>query len=218
LRLAYRWFSVVAVAWGAGLVAQQALIGPLGGAAVPLTFGDLLSLLALPAMVAGFAGLAAAARGPGAGHGPGAVREAGAGRSTAVLLPRDALARLADGYILAASLFIIGWIALFGSIYHRSGDGTGTFVLALLHPLADLAVLGVVLQYAVRAGRRGIAPFLALLAVTVSDALSVGAKVNAASPGIWAQLMQLAAGVEEGEVEDFGGRGAAALAAAHSVD
>lgn len=193
VRLAYRWFSVVAVAWGAGLVAQQALIGPLGGAAVPLTFGDLLSLLALPAMVAGFAGLAAAARGPGAGHGPGAARETGAGRGTAVLLPRDALARLADGYILAASLFIIGWIALFGSIYHRSGDGTGTFVLALLHPLADLAVLGVVLQYAVRAGRRGIAPFLALLAVTVSDALSVGAKVNAASPGIWAQLMQLAA-------------------------
>ena len=208
VRLAYRWFSVVAIAWGAGLVAQQALTGPLGGAAVPLTFGDLLSLLALPAMLAGFAGLAAA--GPGAagagravgaredagtGEGPAADagRAAGAGRTPAALLPRDAVARFADTYILAASLFVIGWIMLFGSIYHRSGDGAGTFVLALLHPLADLAVLGVALQYAVRAGRRGVAPFLALLAVTVSDALSVGAKVNAASPGIWAQLTQLAA-------------------------
>ncbi len=212
LRLAYRWFSVVAIAWGAGLVAQQALTGPLGGAAVPLTFGDLLALLALPAMLAGFAGLAAAGRGAGperaagAGSAAGARDDAGtgetladaghaaaAGRTPAALLPRDAVARFADTYILAASLFVIGWITLFGSIYHRSGDGAGTFVLALLHPMADLAVLGVALQYAVRAGRRGIAPFLALLAVTVSDALSVGAKVNAASPGLWAQLTQLAA-------------------------
>jgi len=223
VRLAYRWFAAVAAAWGAGLVAQQALIGPLGGAAVPLTFGDLLSLLALPAMVAGFAALASAGREPaeardlaaarepaavrepgagpvpGAGHRPGAGTQPGtgsrqgAGRSPAALLPRDAVARLADGYILAAALFVIGWITLFGSVYHRSGDGAGTFVLALLHPLADLAALGVALQYAVRAGRRGIAPFLALLAVTVSDALSVSAKVNAASPGGWAQLLQLAA-------------------------
>jgi diguanylate cyclase (GGDEF)-like protein/PAS domain S-box-containing protein len=226
-RVAYRWFAAVAAAWGAGFVAQQALIGPLGGAAVPLTFGDLLSLLALPAMVAGFAALAAAARqqdgsrypdgasGQAAGAEPagrasggepaGGRAEAGAsgapageGQATsrvsaAALLPRDAVARLADGYILAAALFIVGWITLFGSIYHRSGDGAGTFVLALLHPLADLAVLGVALQYAVRAGRRAVMPFLALLAVTVSDALSVGAKVNAASPGGWAQVAQLAA-------------------------
>src|SRR6266542_1752658 len=251
VRLAYRWLAVVAAAWGAGFVAQQALIGSLGGAAVPLTFGDLLSLLALPAMVAGFAALAA--RGPGAGPEPGAgsrpgprsqaaagraslpgwppsagqptyngqsaangrVRgagpEPGAGRDLAArrghagIAPREAIARLADGFVLAAALFIVGWLTLFGSIYQRSGDGAGTFALALLHPLADLAVLGIAVQYAVRAGRRGIAPFLALLAVTISDASSVGAKVNAASPGAWAQLMQLAA---------FGLLGAVALAGA----
>src|SRR6266581_239644 len=87
VRLAYRWLAAVAAAWGAGFVAQQALIGPLGGAAVPLTFGDLLSLLALPAMVAGFAALAAAA-GPGTGsrHGagsrPGPGSQAAAGRAS----------------------------------------------------------------------------------------------------------------------------------------
>ncbi len=186
---AYRWFAAVAAAWGAGFVAQQALIGPLGGAAVPLTFGDLLSLLALPAMVAGFAALAAAARQQDGSGDPGAARRAAAAGPA----PRDAVARLADGYILAAALFITGWVTIFGPIYHRSGDGAGTFVLALLHPLADLAVLGVVLPYAVRAGRRAVTPFLALLAVTLSDALSVGAKVNAAGPGGWAQLAQLAA-------------------------
>ena len=110
-----------------------------------------------------------------------------------MIAPGEAIARLADGFVLAAALFIVGWLTLFGSIYQRSGDGAGTFALALLHPLADLAVLGVAVQYAVRAGRRGVAPLLALLAVTISDALSVGAKVNAASPGAWAQLMQLAA-------------------------
>jgi len=175
VRHAYRWLTVAAVAWGAGFVAQQVLIGPLGGTAVPLTFGDLLSLVALPAMAAALLALAAAGAQPAVGRAHGASM------------------RMADGYVLAAALFIIGWVTLFGSIYHRSGDGAGTFALALLHPLADLAVLGVLLPYAVIAGRRGLTPYLALFAVAVSDALAVGAKVDAASPGAWAQVMQLVA-------------------------
>ena len=59
---AYRWFTVAAVAWGAGFVAQQALAGPLGETAVPLTVGDLPSLPALLAMVAGLGALASARR------------------------------------------------------------------------------------------------------------------------------------------------------------
>lgn len=175
VRRAYRWLAVATVALGAGFVAQQALIGPLGGTAVPLTFGDLLSLFALPAMVAALVAMAAA------------------GAEAAVVRPRDAAMRLADGYVLAAALFIIGWVALFGSVYRRSGDGAGTFTLALLHPLADLVVLGVILPYVAIAGRRGLTPFAAVFAVAVSDALAVGAKVDAAIPGAWAQLVQLAA-------------------------
>jgi len=175
IRPAYRWLAVATVALGAGFVAQQALIGPLGGTAVPLTFGDLLSFFALPALVAGLVALAAA------------------GAESAAVRPRDAAMRLADGYVLAAALFIIGWVTLFGSVYRRSGDGAGTFTLALLHPLADLVVLGVILPYVAIAGRRGLTPFVALFAVAVSDALAVGAKVDAVSPGVAAQLMQLAA-------------------------
>ena len=92
--------------------------------------------------------------------------------------------RLADGYVLAAALFVIGWVTLFGSIYQESGERAGAFALALAHPLADLAVLGMVLPSAVIAGQPGLAPFLALAAVAVSDALAVGAKIDAASPGL----------------------------------
>jgi diguanylate cyclase (GGDEF)-like protein/PAS domain S-box-containing protein len=174
VRKAYRWFAAAALAWGTGLVTQLALSGPLGGTAVPLNLGDLLSLLALPAMAAGFAAMSRS-------------------REPAAAWPRDAVARLADGYALAAALFIIGWVTQFGSIYHRSGDGAGTFALVLIHPLADLVVLGVVLPYAVVAGRRGTAPFLALAAVAVSDTLAVGARVAAAGTGVWTQVTQLAA-------------------------
>ena len=174
VRKACRWFAAATVAWGTGLITQLALSGPLGGTAVPLNLGDLLSLLALPAMAAGLVAMAAS-------------------REPAAPRPRDALARLADGYVLAAALFIMGWVTQFGSIYHRSGDGAGTFALVLIHPLADLVVLGIVLPYAVVAGRRGLAPFLALAAVAVSDTLAVGARVAAAGPGGWTQVTQLAA-------------------------
>ena len=174
---AYRWFTVAAVAWGAGFVAQQALAGPLGETAVPLTVGDLPSLPALLAMVAGLGALASAR--------PEAAAAAPA--------PGVAMKRLADGYVLAAALFVIGWVTLFGSIYQESGERAGTFALALAHPLADLAVLGMILPSAVIAGQPGLAPFLAVAAVAVSDALAVEAKIDAASPGLWAQLLLLSA-------------------------
>ena len=174
VRKAYRWFAAAAVAWGTGLITQLALSGPLGGTAVPLNLGDLLSLLALPAMAAGLVAMAA-------------------GREPSTPWPRDAVARLADGCLLAAALFIIAWVTQFGSLYHRSGDGAGTFALVLIHPLADLVALAVLLPYAVTAGGRAAAPFLALAAVAVSDTLAVGARVAAAGTGGWTQVTQLAA-------------------------
>ena len=52
-RRAYRWFAVAAALWGAGVIAGQELAVPAGAAAIPLSFGDLPSLLALPAVAAG---------------------------------------------------------------------------------------------------------------------------------------------------------------------
>ena len=46
---------------------------------------------------------------------------------------------------MAVALLVIGWITLFSGEFHRSGERPGTFLLALIHPLADLAVLGALL-------------------------------------------------------------------------
>ena len=77
------------------------------------------------------------------------------------LLARGAIARVADGSLLATALFIIGWLALFGSEYAKAGVGAGSFTLDLIRPLADLIALGTLLAFAARAGLRGLAPGLA---------------------------------------------------------
>jgi diguanylate cyclase (GGDEF)-like protein/PAS domain S-box-containing protein len=169
----YRWLAVAAALWGSGLIAQDALGTPLAGAAVPLTLADLLSLLALPPLVLGVATLTAAGQDPG----PPATGRLGGG-----------LARLADGCLLGAALFIIGWLALFASDYTRAGVGAGAFAADLLRPLADLTALGIVLAFAVRAGWRGLLPGLALLTVAVGDALAVSAQVSASPVGAWPLL------------------------------
>src|SRR5262249_58663015 len=102
-------------------------------------------------------------------------------------------ARLADASVLGPSLFVVGWVALFGSEYRRADESAGAFALQAIHPIADLIALGGLLALAVRARRLGLAPYLALLAVTVGDALAVGARINGGRPGVWALLVQLAA-------------------------
>ena len=53
-------------------------------------------------------------------------------------------------------------------------------------------MLGGLLPLAVAAGRRGVAPLVALLAVTASDTLAVGARVSNGHPGAAAQLLLIA--------------------------
>ena len=151
-RRAYRWFAVAAVLWGAGVIAAQKLAVPVGAAAVPLSFGDLPSLLALPVMAAGFARLAAAgSREAGLIPLPAGVRAQG-----------NAATRVADGYILASALFLIAWVTLFRIVFLRAGAGVPTFAGELVHPLADLILLGACLPLAAVAGRRGAIPYLAV--------------------------------------------------------
>ena len=177
---AYRWFTIAA-----GLICANVIVGqaapPPAGAAAMLSFTDLPSLVLLPVMAAGLAGLATAARGAVPdGQSPRRSRLAAAG------------AYLADGYVLAAALFLIGWVTLFGAAYAQSGAGL-SFARELVHPLVDLLVLCATLPLAQAAGRRGVAPYLALVAVTVGDALAVGARIAGASPGIGAVAAQLVA-------------------------
>jgi diguanylate cyclase (GGDEF)-like protein/PAS domain S-box-containing protein len=86
---------------------------------------------------------------------------------------------------------VIGWITMFNTEFHRSGERPGTFLLTLAHPLADLAVLGALLPMAL--ARRAVLPYLALLAVAVGDALAVGQRVSGGHLGVAAQLMPVIA-------------------------
>jgi diguanylate cyclase (GGDEF)-like protein/PAS domain S-box-containing protein len=179
---AYRWFTIAA-----GLICANVIVGqavpPAPDAASMLSFADLPALLLLPVMAAGLAGLASAARR--------AVPEASPPRR-----PRRGLATasacLADGYALAAALFLIGWVALFGTAFTRSSTGL-SFAAELVHPLVDLMILWVTLPLAQTAGRWAVAPYLSLVAVTAGDSLAVGARIAGTRPGTAALAVQLVA-------------------------
>ncbi len=100
---------------------------------------------------------------------------------------------LADGYVMAVALLVIGWTALFSAEFHRSGERPGTFLLALIHPLADLAVLGALLPVVTVAWRRVMLPYLSLLAIALGDALAVGQRVLGGHLGVAALLMPVVA-------------------------
>jgi len=179
---AYRWFTIAA-----GLICVNVIVGqavpPAPDAASMVSFTDLPALLLLLVMAAGLAGLASAARR--------AVPEASPPRR-----PRRGLAPasayLADGYALAAALFLIGWVTLFGAEFTRSGAGL-SFAAELVHPLVDIMILWVTLPLVQAAGRRAVPPYLALVAVTAGDSLAVGAHIAGARPGTAALAFQLAA-------------------------
>jgi diguanylate cyclase (GGDEF)-like protein/PAS domain S-box-containing protein len=182
----YRWLAMAAALYCAGLVIQQLF----SGAASPgsgLSLVDLPSLLAVALAAVGIATLTTAEREGQArsGDGPGPAESAA----------RSVLPGLADGYVLAVALLVIGWVTLFSAEYHRSGDRPGTFLLALIHPLADLAVLGALLPMVTTAWRRAMLPYLSLLAAAVADALAVGQRVLGGHADIAAQLMTVVAAV-----------------------
>ena len=102
---------------------------------------------------------------------------------------------LADGYVMAVALLVIGWVVAFGSEFHRSGERPSTFLLDLLHPLADLAVLGALLPVLTVAWRRVLVPYLALMVLTVADSLGVGARISGGHQGILEQLAMIAGGL-----------------------
>ncbi len=181
-RAACRWLAVTAALWGGAAIAQNVAGGPIA-TGVPLTLAGVLSLLALPPFALGLAGLAS----PRASG-----RLGGLAGLLQLRLARAGFARLADGCLLAAALFLLGWSTALAPAFASAGVGAGTFAIALINPLADLLVLAVVLWLAARAGYRGLAPWLALLFATAGDFLSVGARLNGAYPGWGAQLAWLA--------------------------
>jgi diguanylate cyclase (GGDEF)-like protein/PAS domain S-box-containing protein len=189
LRRGYRWFAVAAALWGIGVIAGHELAVPAGAAAVPLSFGDLPSLLALPVIAAGFARLAAAGSRAAAAE-PAAAEPAAAEPAAGFRARVSTVSRVADGYIMASALFLIAWATQFRMVFLQAGAGVPTFAVELLHPLADLVLLGACLPLAAAAGRRGVVPYLATLAIAAGDALAVGARTVGLPPRPGALLVQ----------------------------
>ncbi|HEY6296742.1 MAG TPA: GGDEF domain-containing protein, partial [Streptosporangiaceae bacterium] len=183
----YRWLAGAALLYCAGLVLAQVQgdTNPTSG----LSFADLPSLLALASAAIGITVLIGAERNAETGSSAAGEPDGSAGPGSGP----SVLPGLADGYVMAVALLVIGWVTQFSDEFHRSGDRPGLFLIALVHPLADLAVLGALLPMVTTAWRRTILPYLALLAAAVGDALSVGQRVEGGHLGIAAQLMAVIA-------------------------
>ncbi len=187
---AYQWLAAGAALYGCGLVVLEFLGGTLNPAP-GLSFTNLPALLALAVTAVGTALLATAER-DGRSPRPDAP-DGGDGHAVPAGARDSVLPGLADGYVMAVALLVIGWTATFSAEFHKSGDRPGTFLLALVHPLADLAVLGALLPMVTAAWRRAMLPYLALVVIAVGDSLAVGQRVLGGHPGIAARLLPVLA-------------------------
>jgi len=170
----YRWLGGAAVTWFAGLIIAQVL-GPLSSSGGQLSLADVAPLIALVAATAGCMVLA----------------EEEKRRDTGSVLPG-----LADGYVMAVALLVIGWVVAFSGEFRHSGEGPQTFLLELLHPLVDLAVLGALLPVLTLAWRRVLVPYVGLMALTFADSIGVSARLfDHGRQGILEQLAVIGAAV-----------------------
>jgi diguanylate cyclase (GGDEF)-like protein len=183
----YRWLGVAALFWFAGLIVDTVLAGQ-NSSATPLSLDDVAPLLALAVAATGVMVLASPS--PGAARTPASspdAHRAPAGTSGSVL------PGLADGYVMAVALLVIGWVVAFGGEFHRSNEHPQTFLQNLLLPLADLAVLGALLPVLTVAFGRVLLPYLSLLVLTVADSLGVGTRISGGHQGILEQLAMVVA-------------------------
>jgi diguanylate cyclase (GGDEF)-like protein len=163
----YRWLGGAALFWCAGLIVSQVLSVTISSTGLPLSLADVAPLLALASAATGVMVLAEGERKSDSG---------------------SVLPGLADGYVMAVALLVIGWVLAFGAEFHHPGERPQTFLVYLLHPLADLAVLGALLPMLTAAWRRVLVPYVALLVLTVADSLGVGARISGGHQGVLEQL------------------------------
>ena len=180
----YRWLGGAALFWCAGLIVDTVVAGSVSSSGEPLGLADVAPLLGLAAAATGIMVLASPSP---------SQRAAQEGEHPERGTSGSVLPGLADGYVMAVALLVIGWVVAFGAEFHRSGERPSSFLLDLLHPLADLAVLGALLPVLTVAWRRVLVPYLALLMLTVADSLGVGARISGGHEGILEQLAMILA-------------------------
>src|SRR6201985_2399308 len=101
----YRWLGGAALFWFAGQIVAQVLAGPVSTGT--LSLADVAPLLALATAATGVMVLAEGER----------------RNDTGSVLPG-----LADGYVMAVALLVIGWGGAFGGEFPRSGGGHPSFL------------------------------------------------------------------------------------------
>jgi diguanylate cyclase (GGDEF)-like protein len=197
----YRWLGLAALFWLAGLIYDAVLAGQLNSSPTP-SLADVAPLLALAAAATGVMALGSPSpevarppssspdspRAPAAASSSSSASGSGSGSASGSVLPG-----LADGYVMAVALLVIGWVVTFGGEFHRSNEHPQTFLLVLVHPLADLAVLGALLPVLTAAFSRVLLPYLALLVLTVADSIGVGARISGGHQSVFEQLAMVLA-------------------------
>ncbi|MFG2245128.1 putative bifunctional diguanylate cyclase/phosphodiesterase [Spirillospora sp. NPDC048823] len=161
-RASWRWYGIAAASWFLGALGG-ALSDGRGRSALSLSVPDLFYLFALVALVVGLV--------------------------APIRLPRDAgtwLRYAADTYVCASALFVLGWVALFGTLYHRSGESPPEFLLELLYPLIDVVFVCGALPFVLGAarGHRRLAlmGYGALTAIAVADIVTTFVRLDGGGP------------------------------------
>jgi diguanylate cyclase (GGDEF)-like protein/PAS domain S-box-containing protein len=155
----WRWFGVAAIAWCAGATVNAISRLVISRAVVTVSPADLFLLVAPIAIIAGFI--------------------------VPVRLPRTTrpwLRFLADTYVCACALFVVGWVAIFERLYHVAGEGWGQFLIELRYPVLDAALICLLFPMAlaaVRANHRSATvAYCAVLVLTAADVLYAALRLN----------------------------------------
>lgn len=161
---AVRWLAGGSVTWLVGVGVRPLA----GGTPFSVTFADLVVLVGTAMLTVG-TGLSATRP----AHGRALLRD------------------LADSYMCAGALFVIGWVLLLGPSY-RQADDAGTFAITIALPLLCLilacAVGPAVLPIRRSAWPMGLAALAVLAAITASETGTALARVSGDAPpllGVW---------------------------------
>ncbi|OLT11550.1 diguanylate cyclase [Actinomadura sp. CNU-125] len=161
-RASLRWYGIAASCWFLGAVGS-ALADYASRSALSLSVPDLFYLIAVVALVVGLV--------------------------VPVSPPRDVgtwLRYAADTYVCVCGLFVLGWVAVFSTLYHRSGESPTEFLLELLYPLIDIALVCGALPFVLGAARGHRRPawmgYGALAAFAVADVVTTFVRLHGGAP------------------------------------
>jgi diguanylate cyclase (GGDEF)-like protein/PAS domain S-box-containing protein len=162
-RSSWRWFGIAAASWFLAAVGSALSSTVSSRSALTLSVSDLFYLVAVVALVAGLI--------------------------VPVRPARDAgvwIRYVADTYVCAAALFVLGWVALFSTLYHRSGETPPEFLLELLYPLIDVVLVWAALPFVLGAARAYRRPALmgygVLLAFAGADIVTTVVRLDGGAP------------------------------------